>query len=268
MEQPTPNSIPLRAGTVPHAGEGGVCVPWLEPLVQKTPAPRGAVIVCPGGGYCNRAEHEGTPIAQEFVKAGMQAFVLQYRVSPSRHPEPIRDAARAIRMVRARAQEWNILPDHIAILGFSAGGHLCASAGILADHACTREGDALDSISSRPDAMIPCYPVLSNDPAVAHMGSFQNLLGDKPAPELLRLLCLEEQVNSRTPPTFLWHTADDGAVPVENSLRLATALRKNKIPFELHVYPKGAHGLGLATGDKHIATWMPLCIEWLRGMGW
>lgn len=261
--------IPLRTACSCVSEKSSSFEPYLETcFAEKGNAPRGAVIVCPGGGYGMRADHEGMPIAEKFRDAGMHAFVLQYRVAPERHPAPIQDASRAIRIVRSRAAEWGIDPNKIAILGFSAGGHLTASTGILAGQPCTMEGDSLDSVSSRPDAMIPCYPVITPDPACGHVGSFYNLFGDNPDAEKLRLMSLDKHVTAQTPPTFLWHTAADKGVPVQNSLVLATALAAHGVPFALHVFPDGPHGIGLAEAFPQAAAWMPLCITWLRDMGW
>jgi acetyl esterase/lipase len=202
------------------------------------------------------------------VEQGIHAFVLQYRVAPHRHPEPLMDASRAIRLVRRHAAEWNILPDHVAILGFSAGGHLTASAGTLWEKYDFRGVDDLAPVSNRPDAFAPCYPVISTGPH-AHRGSFENLTGAYPPPGGLKEeLSLELQVTPRTPPCFLWHTADDDAVPVENSLLFAQACRRQGVPFELVVYPKGHHGLGLAEDNPHVASWSGLCCDWLKQMGW
>lgn len=234
---------------------------------MSAPVPRGAVLICPGGGYAGLAPHEAEPIARRVNACGLHAFVVMYRVAPHRHPAPLRDAARALRIIRRNAEAWRVRPDRIAVCGFSAGGHLAASLGVHWDRDELRGGDELDGVSARPDALILGYPVISSEAGV-HRGSFRNLLGPAPAPDLRRLMSLEHQVTAETPPTFLWHTADDAVVPVENSLVFARALRDHDVPFELHVYPHGAHGLGLAGDDEHVATWMDLCCGWLRGRGW
>ncbi|MCP4641910.1 MAG: alpha/beta hydrolase [bacterium] len=262
-----PEHVALWPGAPPASSPDSDFVPWLEPYLVDGDTPRGAVIVCPGGGYGGRAEHEGAPIAKRLNEAGIHAFVLQYRVSPNRHPAPLLDSTRAIRLVRSRAAEWRVLSDHIAILGFSAGGHLTASTAVHYASDDAKAGDALDATNPRPDAAILCYPVISSG-EFAHRGSFRNLLGDSPDPAMLEFMSLEKQVTAETPPTFLWHTAADGGVPVGNSLLFAAALSKVDVPFELHVYPNGRHGLGLSPDDAHVATWMPLCCEWLKEMGW
>lgn len=241
--------------------------PWLEAYPLDVDAPRGAVLVCPGGGYATRAPHEAEPVARAFNEAGYHAFVVQYRVAPHRHPEPLLDAARAIQLIRERANGWHVDPAHVAVCGFSAGGHLTASLGVHYDLDVLHESGLPDAPPCRPDALILGYPVISAGVS-RHAGSFKNLLGPDPAPAALDLMSLERQVTDATPPAFLWHTADDPAVPVENSLEFAMALRRHDVPFELHVYPSGRHGLGLAPEHPHIATWMDLSCAWLREMGW
>ncbi len=240
--------------------------PWLEVYPAATAGPVGGVLICPGGGYGGRAEHEAGPIAAAYNAAGLAAAVVHYRVAPQRHPAPLLDAARALRLLRLRAEEYGLRADKIAVLGFSAGGHLAGSLGV---HHHRFGVDQVDrtGCSSRPDALILCYPVLTSG-AFTHRGSMLNLLGEAPAAELLDMMSLENQVDAQTPPTFLWHTADDGGVPVENSLGFAQALSRHRVPFELHVYPHGRHGLGLACEDAHVATWQPLSVAWLKGMGW
>ncbi len=236
--------------------------PWLELYLLAGEVPRGAVLICPGGGYANRAPHEGAPVARRFNEAGFHAFVVQYRVAPHRHPAPLLDAARAMRIIRHYAQEWRVDSGRVAVCGFSAGGHLAASLGVHFDHV-PPTGDPLDRTPCRPDALILCYPVITAGRFI-HRGSFDNLLGAN-APEAARQkMSLELQVGAYTPPAFLWHTAQDAGVPVENSLLFAQALRKYGTLFELHIYPRGAHGLGLAPDDPHVATWMTLCCEWLH----
>ncbi len=242
-------------------------LPYMEVHLLKTERPLGAVLICPGGGYGGRASHEGVTIAEKFNALGLHAFVVHYRVAPYRFPAPQEDALRAIKIIRSRAAEWKVKPDKIAICGFSAGGHLAASSGIFFDEVKADDGDKADSCSSRPDALILCYPVISSGPK-GHQGSFINLLGPEDAPGHKEKYSLEKLVSKNTPPSFLWHTADDGGVPVENSLMLGMALREHEIPFELHVFPQGRHGLGLAPEYPNIAVWPELCLTWLKNMGW
>jgi acetyl esterase/lipase len=244
-------------------------MPYLErlPAPEGTRSPRGAVLVCPGGGYANRAPHEQLPIAERYRDAGFNAFVLQYRVNPNLHPAPLLDVSRAVRLIRQNAGLWGLNPKQVAVCGFSAGGHLTASLGVHYGLGVLNTGDPLDDISCRPNALILSYAVLSGK-AFRHAGSFTNLLGPNADPALVALMSLEDHVTPDTPPAFLWHTADDPVVPVANSLLFAEALSSNGVPFELHIYPSGVHGLGLAEARPHIATWMDLSVEWLRDMGW
>jgi acetyl esterase/lipase len=266
MYQPK-QSLPLWPGEPPASSPVDAFRPTLDLYPVPGDASRGAVLVCPGGGYAGRAPHEQAPIANLFNDAGLHAFVVQYRVAPHRHPAPLLDASRALRTIRRNAGAWQVAPDRIAVCGFSAGGHLAASLGVHFDLDVLRIGDDLDEVNPRPDALILAYPVISTED-FAHRGSFQNLLGPDPDPQLLTMMSLEQQVTNRTPPAFLWHTSDDAVVPVKNSLRFAEALREHEIPFELHVYPYGVHGLGLAEAQSNVATWTDLCVTWLRGMGW
>jgi acetyl esterase/lipase len=237
---------------------------------------RGAVVICPGGGYERVSSREAEPIALQFNAAGFHAFVVYYSVAPVRHPQPLLDLSRALNIIRSNAAEWQVDPQRIAVCGFSAGGHLAASLGVYWQQAEFSRGQGLQPGLNQPNALILGYPVISASD-VGHQGSFKNLLGPDPAPALLEQFSLEYHVNAQTPPTFLWHTSDDQVVMVENSLLFATALRHQQIPFELHVYPHGGHGLALATPesnnhsdgrgeDPHVATWIGLCIEWLKGI--
>ncbi len=242
----------------------------IQPVLIPRPAagrePRGAVIVCPGGGYARLADHEGIPVADRFTAAGIHGFVLKYRVAPHRHPAPLMDAQRAIRLVRHHAAEWRVRPDRVAILGFSAGGHLTATAMTHFDAGRPESPDPVERQGCRPDAGILCYAVISFG-AFGHKGSANNLLGPD-APEALRQsLSNELSVTPQTPPAFLWHTADDGGVPVENALLFAQAMSRCKRPFALHVFPKGRHGVGLAGELPDAAVWPELCITWLQQMG-
>lgn len=259
-------SIPLWPKTPPHDSKDGF-VPSLTPYLLDGDETRGAVIVAPGGGYAGRASHEGGPVAEYFNRAGYHAFVLNYRVHPNRHPAPLSDAARSVRLVRSRAEEWHVKPDKVAVLGFSAGGHLTGSLGVLFDQGDAGSEDPVARISSRPDAIVLCYAVISAE-SFGHRGSFDNLLGPDATEVQRQSMSLEKLVKAETPPTFLWSTADDTAVPVENSFVFARALREKGIPFELHVFPHGPHGLGLASDDPRVSQWSALCADWLRSMGW
>ncbi len=260
-------AVPLWPEVPPQFNADDGFVPYIDVFTVATLKPKGAVLIFPGGGYNHRADHEGAPVAEAFNNAGCHAFVVQYRVAPNRHPVPLLDAARAVRLVRCRADEWKIRTDRIAVLGFSAGGHLAGSISVLHREVPAAVDDVVEALSCRPDASILCYPVTSCGEH-GHRGSFDSLLGPTATPEQRRALSLEIRVDPNTPPAFLWHTAADAGVPVENSLLYASALRRCGIPFELHVYPEGHHGLGLAPEQPHVATWSGLAAEWLQEMGW
>lgn len=241
--------------------------PRLTPYLPEHGKTTGAIIVCPGGGYACRAPHEGGPIARWFVSLGLASFVLDYRVSPYRHPVPLGDAQRAIRMVRDHAAEWKIDPNRIGILGFSAGGHLAVSAATIFDEGNPAASDPIDRQPCRPNALIACYPVVTFG-EFRHHGSMINLLGEDYAPKMQEYLSLENRVTDQTPPSFLWHTSDDQAVPVENSLLFAAALHKHNVPCSLHVFPHGPHGLGLAKNLKSsVSAWTTECELWLKEIG-
>ena len=258
--------IVLWPGGAPGAvGNEPVDIPtlsaYLPPKDKKSGA---ATIICPGGGYAHLADHEGQPVAEWLNTLGVTAFVLKYRLGPRyHHPAPMQDAARAIRIVRARASEWGLDPQRIGILGFSAGGHLAATAGTHFDSGKPDASDVLERVSSKPNLMILIYPVITMRDQT-HAGSKKNLLGAEPSPELVALLSNEEQVTKETPPTFLVHTMNDSAVPVENSLLFVSALRKAGVAFEFHLYERGPHGFGLGGKDPILATWPDRCADWLR----
>lgn len=257
-----PDGAPGAIGNEP------VDIPTLTPyLPVKGKATGAAMIVCPGGGYTHLADHEGGPVAEWLNSLGVTAFVLKYRLGPRyQHPAPLLDAARAIRLVRARAAEWTLDPERIGILGFSAGGHLASTAGTHFDSGKASAPDAIERVSSKPNLMILIYPVITMREKT-HAGSKKNLLGNDPSPELVALLSNDEQVTKETPPTFLVHTTNDDAVPVENSISFATALRKAGVPFELHLYERGRHGFGLGGKDPILSTWPDRCADWLRVHG-
>ena len=228
-----------------------------------------AVVVCPGGGYRTLAsDHEEKQVAEWLNTLGVSAFVLQYRVGPRyRHPAPLADAQRALRLVRSRSREWAVDPARVGVLGFSAGGHLASTTGTHFDEGDPQSADPVERMGSRPAFLILAYPVISFTEAFAHSGSRQSLLGETPDPKLVRELSNELHVTARTPPTFLFHTADDTGVPVENSLAFFQALHAAGVPAELHVFPKGPHGVGLAPDDPALSQWPKLCGAWLRAMG-
>jgi len=244
-----------------------------KPTITAYRAPRGssgtAIVVAPGGGYGALAiEHEGRQWAYWYNAMGITAFVLKYRLGPRyHHPIELGDAQRAIRTVRSRAAEVNIVPDRIGMMGFSAGGHLTSTAGTHFDSGKADSSDPIERVSSRPDFLILGYPVISFDPAVTHAGSLRNLLGENPDPKLVENLSNDLQVTAQTPPTFIFHTTNDTAVPVENSLRFYLALKKAKVPVEMHLFENGPHGVGMALNDPSLSSWPNLLMNWLRARG-
>ena len=238
--------------------------------IYRARQPSGAsVVVAPGGGYGALASnHEGRQVANLLNAAGVTAFVLKYRLGPRyHHPIELGDAQRAIRLVRARGHEFGLAPDRIGMMGFSAGGHLTATAGTHFDSGKADASDPIDRVSCRPDFLILAYPVISFDPAIAHGGSVRNLLGENPDPKLIEDLSNDLRVTPETPPTFLFHTNADTGVVAENSVRFYLALRRNKVPAELHIFENGPHGVGLALGDPALSEWPVLLTNWLRGRG-
>jgi acetyl esterase/lipase len=226
------------------------------------------VVVCPGGGYAMLAmDHEGQQIARWLNSLGIAAFVLEYRLGPRyRHPAPLADAQRALRTVRSRAGEFGIRPDRLGIWGFSAGGHLAATAGTHFDTGNPQAADPVERASSRPDFLILAYPVISFT-EYPHLGSRRNLLGENPDPALVENLSNEKQVTAQTPPAFLFHTDEDTGVPPENSVLFYLALRKAGVPAELHIYQPGRHGLGLAHMQHPVSSWPGRLADWLRVRG-
>jgi acetyl esterase/lipase len=217
-----------------------------------------AVVVCPGGGYQNLAmDHEGKQIAEYLNGLGVSAFVLKYRLGPRyRHPAPLQDVQRAIRIVRERAGEFGVKADRVGVWGFSAGGHLASTAATHFD------------AGTRPDFAILSYPVIAlADAKYAHGGSRKNLLGENADPALVESLSNERHVTAQTPPTFLFHTNEDSGVPPENSVLFYLALRKAGVPAEMHIYEKGRHGVGLAQKDPVLSSWPARLTDWLRIRG-
>lgn len=274
---PAPETFPLRPGDpapdvdLAAEWEPVVKTPTLTrfPLAARPDGPAPAVVVLPGGGYegCATAK-EGAEVARWLTTHGIAAFVLRYRTQTA-HPAPLRDALRAIRTVRARAAEWDVCPDAVGVLGFSAGGHLAACASTSHDDPAARDGDpALDRVPARPDFAALIYPVISLRPDITYAPARAILLGDAPADADVARLSPDESAPATTPPTFLCHTADDDVVPVAHSLRYAARLTATKVPCELHVYPTGPHGHGLRPPDRAALAWPGLMLDWLRAGGW
>lgn len=260
-------SVPLWSGTPPGYDSGyDQPIPTLCPYLVSSRNPGSAIIVLPGGGYGRKAAHEAEPIARWLNNLGISAFVLDYRVAPYRHPIPLLDARRAIQLIRARAPEWSIDPNRVGVLGFSAGGHLASTAGTHFEEISVDTPDEIGIQNFRPNAMVLCYPVITFG-RYRHNGSMENLLGNTPSEALRESLSNELHVSDQTPPTFLWHTTNDASVPVENSLLFAGALSTCRVPFELHVFADGVHGLGLAEEHPSAGPWTSLCARWIRGLG-
>ena len=214
-----------------------------------------AVVIFAGGGYGRRADHEGVGYAACFAAEGIAAFVVDYRTAPvgGRHPAMLEDAQAALETIRRRADEFAIDPDKLGVVGSSAGGHLAA-------HAMVDRPDRAGPVPLRPAFGVLCYPVIHARGPHAHQGSIRNLLGEHPPETALDEISVVDRVTPETPPAFLWHTLEDPSVPVENSLDFAAALRRNGVPFELHIYQRGGHGIGRKTA----LPWMTDCLRWLR----
>ncbi len=224
------------------------------------------VEVLPGGGYGHLAmDHEGKQIAEWLNSFGVSAAVVSYRLGPKyRHPAPLQDAQRGIRYLRANAKELKIDPKRIGVMGFSAGGHLASTVSTHFDAGDASSSDPVAQQSSRPDFSILCYPVISLNSGFTHGGSRKNLLGENPSAELLENLSNETQVTKDTPPTFIFHTAEDKGVPVQNAIVYFEACMKHGVPVELHVYQKGRHGVGLAQNDPVLTTWKERLADWIK----
>lgn len=239
--------------------EEGEFVPYLTPYIKE--GAKTAIVVCPGGAYVRRAEHEGNRIGEWLNEIGVSAFVLEYRVGPYKAPAGGADVQRAIRVVRSEAETYGIRK--IGVMGFSAGGHLAATASVHYDHAFYERTDEIDAWSARPDFTVLCYPVIDMF-EYRHDDSRTSLIGSNPKKSQKEFYSLYMQVTDQTPPAFLWHTAQDSCVPAENSMLYAMALSEHKIPYELHIYPYGEHGLGLAEDDAHLHQWAEALHRWLE----
>ena len=247
----------------------GAQVPGRRPTLTLYPAPGAAgaatVLVLPGGGYERLGDHEGAPVALRLNEHGLHAAVLHYRLGPAhRHPAMLDDARRGVRLLRARAADRGLEPAEVAVLGFSAGGHLASTLAVHPDLRPSPEDDLRHRHSARPDALVLCYPVIDLDGPWTHAGSRRALLGDDADEASAALLSTQRHVSPATPPTFLWHSADDDEVPVGNSLEFAGACRRHGVPIELHVYESAPHGLGLADDRPDVRTWMDHCVAFLR----
>ena len=243
------------AGPLPYALSEADLRASLKPF--EVPGAAAAVVVCPGGAYLGKADHEGDPVARRLNEGGIAAYVLDYRVKPCHPLAPLSDAQRAIQAVRAMGYR------HVGILGFSAGAHLACSAAVHYVPESPQNSDPISALSSRPDFFVPCYPVVSFT-SYPHIGSCLALLGEQPDHRLERYFSAELNVTPDTPPAFIWHTANDASVPVENSLMLAAALSRAGVDYEMHIYPDGPHGLGLAEDREDVSQWSRQCIDFIN----
>jgi acetyl esterase/lipase len=271
-----PRTVPLWTGVVPETvGDSEANQPSITVYLPPEDKAIGtAVVVCPGGGYGFLAlDHEGKQVAEWLNARGVAAFVLRYRIVVQNkrpaplHPAPLLDVQRALRTVRAKAAEYHVKPDRVGVWGFSAGGHLASSAATHFDTGKTNAEDPIDRVSCRPNFAILAYPVVSMDPGIAHGGTRKNLLGNNPDPALVELMSNDKQVTKETPPTFIFHTDDDTAVPVANCLLYYLACKKHGVSVEMHSYAHGTHGVGLALKDPVLRTWPERLEAWMTSLG-
>ena len=270
-----PEGVPdARPASRPERIEQGrvfdVQVPTLLAFILPVEKAGGAsVIVLPGGGYKRLAlEKEGVEIARWLNSLGLHAFVLKYRVGDTRHPAPLQDALQAIRIVRSLSRDIGSRPDRVGLIGFSAGGHLAATAATMFADLDGQTGGALDHINARPDLLVLVYPVITFTGQFVHVPTCDTLLGPDAAPELTANLSPDRRVSPTTPTTIVFHAVDDTAVPFENSLEFYLSLRKAGVPARLCLLERGGHGFGLRSTDELAGGWSTKCKEWLRDQGW
>ena len=267
----TPETLPLWDNGAPDAvGDADSDQPTLTVYQPATNTATGtAVVICPGGGYGMLAmDHEGHDVAKWLNSHGITAFILKYRHAPAyKHPTPLRDAQRAIRMVRHNAATWGVDAEKVGILGFSAGGHLAATTGLQFAWEDEMATDEIGQQSARPDFMVLVYPVMSMSESYMHEGSRNNLIGKDAPASLGDLMSHEKQVTGQTPPAFLIHTTMDKAVPPENSIYFYLAMREAGVDAEMHIFEKGRHGFGLAPDDPVLSGWPALAADWIRTKG-
>lgn len=236
---------------------------------------RPTVVICPGGGYAFTSDREAEPVALKFVSADYNAVIVRYSVDKAKFPAALLELSYAVAKIRENAEEWNVDTEKIVVCGFSAGGHLAASFSTLWNKDFVKEYFGYKNGENKPNGMILCYPVITSGEK-AHRGSFEYLLGEKVSDKaLMELVSVEKQVGEDTPPAFIWHTFEDGCVPVENSLLIANALAEKKISTELHIFPQGPHGLSLANsivygnygGDfAECSAWADMAIRWIKNL--
>lgn len=232
---------------------------------------RPTIVICPGGGYGFTSDREAEPVALKFLSKGFNVIIVRYSVAPTKYPAALLELASTISYIRSKENQWNVDKDKIIVCGFSAGGHLAGSMGVFWKEEFIKDRLNIENEKVKPNGLILCYPVITGG-EFAHRGSFDNLLGKS---EDHTKLSLENLVTEDTPKTFLWHTFNDGTVPVQNSLLFANALSEKRVPFEMHIYPNGVHGLSLCEEstarnrekkhiDEHVASWFNLACEWIN----
>ncbi len=261
----------LWAGGAPGAvGDADDDKPTITAYIPASNPTKTAVVIAPGGGYQHLSMvKEGSDVAAWLNARGVAAFVLKYRLGMKYHnPIELGDAKRAIRTVRADAAKYGVAPDHIGMWGFSAGGHLTASAGTMFDAGSAAATDPIEQQSSRPDFLILSYPVITMEDPYVHKSSRTFLLGDTPTPTDMDAMSAELRVTAQTPPTFLFTTTDDRTVPALNSVMFYSALVKAGVPAEMHIFQHGAHGSGLAPTNPQLQPWTDLLIKWMRERGY
>lgn len=242
----------------------------LEPVLEENKK-RGAVLLCPGGGYARRSPRDKQPMALKFNAAGYHAFILEYRVAPDKFPKPLFDISKAVSIIRENAKKWNVDENLIVPCGFSAGAHLAQMLGVFWSEEFIYSQTGIKKGTNKPNGLILTYPVVSSG-KFAHRGSFNNLLGEDADEKMLELVSIEKQINKNMPPTFIWHTCMDKASPLENSLLLAEKLREHDIPIEMHIFPNGGHGFKIDTEEEEdlnstlpdTKTWVELTVKWLK----
>lgn len=248
-----------------------IYLPYNMTEMNRQNQKRPCMVVCPGGGYGMCSQRESEPVALHFLPEGFNVFVITYSVAPHRFPAQLREVAAVMELIYKNAEEWNCDTEKVAIIGFSAGGHLAAHYSTM--YNCKEVREVFPE-SKSVNASVLSYPVITADPEVAHKGSFSNLLGHYPeTKEELEYFSCDCQVDENTPPAFIWHTAEDNCVPVQNSLRYATALATHKIPYELHIYPFGGHGLSTCDAEtvnnpteieNYNSVWLDSVKKWLK----
>lgn len=256
-------NIPLYNESYTNAHNEGC--PTMDSYVIEDGKVHSCFVICPGGGYSHRSDHESGNVAEELNRAGISAFVLNYRVAPYTHPVELADAKRAVRYVRYYAAKFNIDPDKIGIMGFSAGGHLACIEAEYYDKYELERTDEIDSVSAKPNLVCLCYPVITAGKGISHNRSMECLLGGKT--EFIEDMSCEDNIRGDMSPVFLWHTFEDKSVDCRNSLVMATKLKENGIPCEMHLFPDGRHGSDLAKGIEGTEQWFSLFVNWLKRNG-